>query len=106
MLEHIGFQVLSAQDGPEALTLLSRHQEPVHVLVTDLQMPGMDGRELAGRFAELRPGAGVLFLSGYADQGDNNQRGGPVAERFLLKPFTSKSLAAELHALLGDAPVD
>jgi two-component system, cell cycle sensor histidine kinase and response regulator CckA len=106
MLGHLGFQVLSAQDGPEALALLAGHQEPVHVLVTDLQMPGMDGRELAGRFAELRPGAGVLFLSGCADQGDDSQGGGLVAARFLLKPFTSKALSAEIHALIGDTPVN
>jgi CheY-like chemotaxis protein len=106
MLGHLGFQVLSAQDGPEALTMLAGYREPVHLLVTDLQMPGMDGREFADRFAELRPGAGVLFLSGCADQGDDSQGGGLLAARFLLKPFTSKALAAEIDVLLGDTPVN
>jgi len=106
MLLHLGFQVLPAKDGPEALSVLAKYQEPVHLLVTDLQMPGMDGRKLARRFAELRPGAGVLFLSGVADEGDDNQGGDVVAVRFLPKPFTSKQLAAEIHALLGDTPVD
>ena len=102
MLGHLGFQVLPAQDGPDALTVLARHQEPVDLLVTDLQMPGMDGRELARRFAELRPGAGVLFLSGNADIGDDNQERAIVGARFLPKPFTSKELAAQIHALLGE----
>jgi two-component system cell cycle sensor histidine kinase/response regulator CckA len=106
MLGRLGFRVLPAQDGPEALTALAQHQEPVHLLVTDLQMPGMDGRELAIRFAELRPGAGVLFLSGNADEVDDNPGHVVVAARFLPKPFTSQQLAAEIHVLLGDTPVD
>ena len=104
MLGHLGFQVLPAQDGPEALTLLARHQEPVHLLVTDLQMPGMDGRELASRFVELQPGTGVLFLSGNTDDSDDSQERDVVAARFLSKPFTFNQLAAEIDALLGDTP--
>ena len=103
MLGHLGYRVLSARDGADALTMLAQCQEPVHLLVTDLQMPGMDGRELANRFAELQPGAGVLFLSGNADDGDDDQEREAVTARFLPKPFTSHQLAAEIHALLGDA---
>jgi CheY-like chemotaxis protein len=105
MLGHLGYQVLPARDGLEALTALAQSQEPVHLLVTDLHMPGLDGRELARRFAELRPGAGVLFLSGTADTSDDNREHAIVGARFLLKPFTSRQLAAEIHALLGDTPV-
>jgi CheY-like chemotaxis protein len=106
MLGHLGYQVLPARDGLEALTVLAQHQEPVHLLVTDLQMPGMDGRELARRFTELRSGARVLFLSGNAGEGDDSLSRAIVGARFLPKPFTSKELAAEIHALLGDMPRD
>ena len=106
MLGHLGYRVLPAQNGPEALTVLAQHPEPVHLLVTDLQMPGMGGRELASRFVALRPGAAVLFLSGNADEGDDTQGREGVAARFLPKPFSSRQLDAEIHALLSDIPLD
>lgn len=102
MLGRLGYHVLPARNGADALTVLAQYQEPVHLLVTDLQMPGMDGRELASRFGELQPRAGVLFLSGNADDSDDNPAHDDVTGRFLPKPFTSQQLAAEIHALLGD----
>src|SRR5437773_2673225 len=67
-LEHAGYNVLNAGSGTDALDLCSRHEGPVHLLLSDVIMPAMDGPELARRLRGSRPGLRVLFMSGYTDE--------------------------------------
>ncbi|HUG44598.1 MAG TPA: PAS domain S-box protein, partial [Acidobacteriota bacterium] len=67
VLESAGYKILQAEDGREALRLLKASKSPVHLTLTDVVMPGINGRELAERLRELRPETKVLFTSGYTD---------------------------------------
>lgn len=100
MLRSLGFVVLSVGSGRDALSAYERHDGPVHLLVTDLEMPGMDGRELAERLRRHRPDIGVLFLSGHADDlsADDDQSGD--AATYLQKPCTMKELANHVTRLV------
>jgi len=95
-----GYAVLEAERATAALALLAGGSTRVDVVITDVAMPGMDGRELAARVAELRPGTPVLFMSGYSDQ-DVVRRGLLEAgQPFLQKPFTPELMARQVHDLL------
>ena len=102
LLKH-GYRVLEAEDAQSALALAERHTEPIHLLLTDVVMPGMSGRELADRLVKLRPETKVLFMSGYTD--DNFvRRGIPTAESaFLQKPFTMQTLTRTIREVLSRA---
>ena len=107
ILEMSGYAVLEAHHGAEALELSNRHAGPIHLLVTDVVMPQMSGRELAQRLATLRPDLKVLYMSGYTD--DAIVRHGVLASgiAFLSKPFTPDALALKVRELLdgvGAAP--
>jgi PAS domain S-box-containing protein len=95
-----GYLVLEASDGEEALGVASRHPGPIHLLLTDVVMPGMGGRELADRIAALRPEAKVLYVSGYTD--DAIVRHGVLEEQvsFLQKPFSTIALASKVREVL------
>ncbi len=88
-----GFDVLEAPGGAEALRVAAAHPGPIRLLVTDLHMPGMDGRELAQRFRALRPDLRVLTLSG--------DPGAEVDGPFLAKPFSLNDLAQKVREALG-----
>jgi PAS domain S-box-containing protein len=99
-----GYQVLEARDGEEALAVCQAHAGAVDLVVTDVIMPRLGGPELAARLRTLRPGARVLYMSGYTDDALGRQQLlGPDAP-FLQKPFTVASLAAKVRAVL-DRPV-
>jgi nitrogen-specific signal transduction histidine kinase/ActR/RegA family two-component response regulator len=102
-LRAAGYRVLEAGDGAEALRLAGGYLRPVHLLVTDVVMPGVGGRELAVRLAALHPETRVLFMSGYTD--DAVVRHGVREEQvpFLHKPFTPADLARKVREVL-DAP--
>jgi signal transduction histidine kinase len=96
-----GYTVLEARDGQEALDLCQREQGTIHLVVTDIIMPNLSGRELADRLAALRPGIKVLFLSGYPE--DAVLRQGVTAgegRAFLQKPFTPAVLARRVREVL------
>ncbi|HEX2220554.1 MAG TPA: MHYT domain-containing protein [Gemmatimonadales bacterium] len=108
LVDH-GYAVLEAERATAALELLAGRATRVDVVITDVAMPGLGGRELAARVAELRPGTAVLFMSGYSDE--DVVRRGLLEENqpFLQKPFTPELLARQLHDLLhgngkGGAP--
>jgi CheY-like chemotaxis protein len=100
MLERLGYTVLEAGSGVEALELCREHPGSIDLLLTDLVMPRMGGRQLAQRAAELRPRMPVLYMSGYTD--DALTEGCPLDEgaAFLQKPFTLPALARLLRQLL------
>lgn len=95
--------MLTAAGGEEALQLLDRHEQPVHLMVTDVVMPGMSGRNLAERLAEIRPDMKVLYMSGYTD--DVVLRHGVLEEgvSFINKPFGTDDLTRKIRETL-DAP--
>jgi len=95
-----GYEVLEAADGGAAIELCRRHQGAIHLLVTDVVMPGVNGRELAERLLPLRPDMRVLYMSGYAD--DAVVRRGVLQEEtdFLQKPFTLDVLVRKVRDVL------
>ncbi len=99
-LKASGYRVLEAANGPSAIAICKRHPEPIDLLVTDVVMPKMSGRELAGQLAELRPSMKVLFLSGYTN--DAILRHGIQESRspFLQKPFTPSALVQKVREVL------
>ncbi|HEU4763454.1 MAG TPA: response regulator [Gemmatimonadales bacterium] len=105
VLQQQGYHVLEAAGGDDAIRIATASPEPIHLLVTDVVMPGMGGRDLAERLRALRPGIRVLYLSGYAD--DAAVRLGVVEARvaFLEKPYTVAALAQKVREVLdGAAP--
>jgi PAS domain S-box-containing protein len=99
-LSGLGYNVLTASDPLEALDLVQRHAERIHLLVSDVIMPKMSGRELASRILALRPEIRVLFSSGYtadAFADDDNFSGGI---NFLPKPYSPSTLAAAIRNVL------
>ena len=99
-----GYTVLEAANGEEALRVAARHdKESVQLLLTDMVMPRMGGRELAERLRDQAPEIKVLYTSGYADNA-SVRRGGPnVAIPFLQKPFTPAAVAQKVREVLDAA---
>ncbi|VTR92186.1 histidine kinase : PAS domain S-box OS=Microvirga lotononidis GN=MicloDRAFT_00068440 PE=4 SV=1: PAS_9: PAS_4: PAS_4: PAS_9: PAS_3: PAS_9: HisKA: HATPase_c: Response_reg [Gemmata massiliana] len=99
-LEMHGYTVLEASGGVEAVRTAVEHPTPIHMLVSDVVMPVMGGREVAEALRAQRPGVKVLFVSGYTD--DAIVRHGIVeaTDAFLQKPFTPTSLARKVRAVL------
>jgi PAS domain S-box-containing protein len=100
VLSELGYTVLTAADGLEALEVVGRHPEPIHLLITDVVMPRMSGQELAARVTALRPGIRVLFSSGYT--ADSIAEGGVLGEgiNFLPKPYSASMLATAIRDVL------
>jgi CheY-like chemotaxis protein len=100
ILAAAGYTVLQAANGPDALALMARHPHPVHLVFTDVVMPGMSGRELVARLAALRPGMRVLYTSGYTE--DAILRHGVLDDprRFLSKPYTPAVLRRRIREAL------
>jgi DNA-binding response OmpR family regulator len=102
MLESCGYQVLAAEDGRDALSIWESYQEPIHLLITDVVMPGMSGRELADRLAAQHSKMKVLYMSGYTD--DVIVHRGVLDEgmNFIQKPFALEMLVRKVRAILSD----
>ena len=103
VLESYGYKVLGAASGPDALQLCQIYTAPIHLLVTDVVMPGMTGPDLAVRLTELRPQMKVLFMSGYTDKLIAREGGLASNVAYLQKPFSPLSLAAKVRDTLGFA---
>ncbi|MFZ0431674.1 MAG: ATP-binding protein, partial [Candidatus Acidiferrales bacterium] len=104
-LQMSGYSVLDAEDGHTALELAALHSGPIDLLMTDVVMPGISGRELSDRVAKIRPGIKVLFMSGYTDQAVVHHGILETNAVLLQKPFTLLALAAKLRELLAVEPV-
>ena len=100
VLEGCGYTVLVAANGDEAVRLARRHDGPIHLLITDVVMPGAGGRAVAEQMTMSDPMMRVLFVSGYTD--DAVIRHGVLSEgvNFLQKPFSSVTLAFKVREVL------
>jgi two-component system cell cycle sensor histidine kinase/response regulator CckA len=100
VLESQGYTVLAASNGGEALAAAAAHAGTIDLVITDLVMPGMGGKQLAERLRELRPGIRVLFTSGYAHGRVEGHEVGD-SDPFLPKPYDQAELAAAVTAVLA-----
>jgi len=101
MLEGLGYRVIEA-DGPEAaIGLAEKHGGAIALLLTDVVMPGMNGRDLAGRLQARFPGMKVLFMSGYTADIVVHQYALGDGAHLIQKPFSMETLAAEVRRTLG-----
>lgn len=101
-LRAAGYTVLEARDGEEALRVFAQESHSIALLVTDVVMPKMGGRQLAERVAIVSPSTKVLYMTGYTD--DTMLRHGvrEAGLALLQKPFTPSTLATRVHELLGN----
>jgi two-component system cell cycle sensor histidine kinase/response regulator CckA len=104
-LRAVGYIVLEAADGDQAMLESQRHDGAIDVLVTDIVMPGMHGRELAGAIRRSRPGIAVVFMSGYADAAADRDVGIAGEGHFLPKPFTVSALQTVVAKAAADASI-
>jgi len=100
------FEVLTAANGEEALRLAATHKGPIHLLLTDVIMPGMNGRVLAEHLLPKRPGMRVLYISGYTDSFIAGHGVLEPGTHLLHKPFTEQALIAKVREVLDAANGD
>jgi PAS domain S-box-containing protein len=99
-LENQGYTVLEAADGAAAVQICVAHQGIIHLLLTDVIMPGMNGRELAQRVSEIRPNMRVLYMSGYTENAIGHNGTLDAGITLLQKPFTLHALKAKVREVL------
>jgi PAS domain S-box-containing protein len=99
-LENQGYTVLEAADGAAAVQICVAHQGIIHLLLTDVIMPGMNGRELAHRVSEIRPNMKVLYMSGYTENAIGHNGTLDAGITLLQKPFTLHALKAKVREVL------
>ena len=104
-LEALGYRVLAAQSGPEAIRVATAPPETIDLLLTDVAMPKMSGPELAERLLKARPGLRVLYVSGYTENTVNRTGVRRQGTHFLAKPFTPDQLARTVRDVLDGAPI-
>ncbi len=103
VLDRLGYTVLEAPNGEAALHLATKHRGPIHLLLTDVVMPELGGRQLAERLTPLRPGLKVLYVSGYTDDAVVRHGVLEAGIAYLQKPFTPEILARKVREVL-DTP--
>lgn len=101
ILKTIECQVLLAADGIEALGVAERHPGPIHLLITDVMMPGLRGPELACQLRATRPEMKVLYISGYSSEIVAGRPGSSTDGEFIQKPFKQKDLLTKINELLA-----
>ena len=102
-LESGGYTVIEARDGTEALKRVEKHDGAIHLLVTDMVMPGMTGQELSAKLLQHRPEIRVLYMSGYSEKAATDSTFGGSAIRLLTKPFSRWALLRAVHEILKQA---
>jgi len=100
VLEGQGYLILEARDGNEALRICAQRGESVDLVLSDVIMPGMGGRELSRTLAATHPTLPILFMSGYNEEGELTGDGAELATSVLAKPFTSETLARHVREAL------
>jgi PAS domain S-box-containing protein len=101
VLRHGGYRVLSAPNAEDALRLLDGEEGPLHLLVTDVVMPGASGPELAAEVTRLHPGAAVIYMSGYSERAIERHGALDPGTEFVEKPFTIEEFKSKVAAALG-----
>jgi PAS domain S-box-containing protein len=104
VLESRGYNVLAARDATEALATAESHQGPIHLLVTDVIMPGLSGSQLADRLLPLRPEMRVLYISGYPEDAIAHHGVLDREQNFLQKPFPPVQFLAKVREVLDTIP--
>jgi CheY-like chemotaxis protein/anti-sigma regulatory factor (Ser/Thr protein kinase) len=100
-LEAVGLTVLEAENGQQALDVVARRRERPKLVLTDVIMPGLNGRELSERLATTQPGLPVLFMSGYTDDDVLARSLLPAEAPFIQKPFGPDELVAKVRTMLA-----
>lgn len=100
-LESYGYNVLGASDGATALELADKHDGPIHLLLTDVVMPGMNGKELADRLVGVRPDTRILFMSGYSENVIFHEGILKPGIAHIPKPLMPEALAAKVRETIG-----
>ncbi|MGB7821769.1 MAG: ATP-binding protein, partial [Candidatus Sulfotelmatobacter sp.] len=100
-LQSRGYHVLEAGNGNAALALAASHPDTIHLVITDVVMPGLSGHELVQQLLPTRPGAKVLYLSGYAEDAFASPLAAEDQKAFLQKPFTLQNLSRKVREVLG-----
>jgi two-component system, cell cycle sensor histidine kinase and response regulator CckA len=100
ILEMHGYKVLEARHGVEALSICEQYANPIHLLITDMVMPQMNGPELAERLFTLRPETRILFMSGYTDPEIIGHDVSEAKTPFMQKPFTAEILERKVREVL------
>ncbi len=100
VLESSGYQVLEANGAPQALLISERHKEPIHLMLTDVVMPQIGGRQLAERIASRHPETKVLYMSGYTDNAIVHHGVLDPDTPFLQKPFAPAAVARKVREVL------
>jgi two-component system cell cycle sensor histidine kinase/response regulator CckA len=99
-LRSFGYRMLEAHDPQRALELAAHYPDPIHLVLTDLVMPGMDGRTLATRIHAVRPAAKILYMSGYTEHAAVKSAALSSDDRLLSKPFTAIALSRAIREIL------
>lgn len=99
-LERLGYRVLAAANGIEALSIARTAESPIHMLVSDVVMPGMGGRELADSLRALDPSLPVLFMSGHSDDAVASHGSLAMGAAFMAKPFAIRSMVQRIREVL------
>jgi hypothetical protein len=105
-LRDSGYQVLEAAEGSDALQVAKDHSGPIHLLLTDVIMPRMTGKELADRLRSLRPETKVLYMSGYAQDVLSNRGSLNPGDVYFAKPFSLDSLLAKVQEVLSHPGIE
>ena len=100
VLKSLGYKVMEFGTGSEALLAVEQHVGPIHLLLTDVVMPGMNGKELAGRVKLLRPEIRVVYMSGYAADVISQRGLLDPGVQYIAKPFSRDALAARIRETL------
>jgi CheY-like chemotaxis protein len=103
ILERLGYRVMQASNGDEAIALATGYVERIDLLVTDVVMPGMHGRELANRLTGIHPETRVLFTSGYTDNAIVHHGVLDEGVSFIGKPYSPSALARKVRDVLDKA---
>ena len=102
ILERRGYRVIDAENGRDTLKKMAGHDGPIHLLLTDVVMPDMDGKTLAGRVAETHPDLKVLFMSGYTENVIAHHSVLMEGVNFIQKPFSVRALIEKVREVLSE----
>jgi CheY-like chemotaxis protein len=102
VLQANGYTLLEARFNTEALVVLRQYKGPIHLMITDVMMPGIDGHQLAEMLAPTRPHMRVLYVSGYPEEIVREKLIPPEMMAFLQKPFPAEALLRKVREMLQD----